>query len=157
MKDKFYEVNKFELKDDVPYYDGKPLTISKNSQGYSRVYINKKAQNTAEYAILIALVIGAVVAMQTYAQRALQGRMRDASLQLVQQTSNLGTTAQYEPYYLNTRSQLETDVRDVDTADAVTRSKVVTKGMASVDRTDYKNGAVDTSGVLGLNSTIEGL
>jgi hypothetical protein len=43
MKDKFYEVNKFELKDDVPYYDGKPLTISKNSQGYSRVYINKKA------------------------------------------------------------------------------------------------------------------
>ena len=43
MKEKHYDVDKFELKDDIPYYNGKPLTITKNSQGYSRVYINKKA------------------------------------------------------------------------------------------------------------------
>lgn len=110
-----------------------------------RLMRNKKAQNTAEYAILIALVIGAVVAMQTYAQRALQGRMRDASLQLVDQTSNLGTTAQYEPYYLNQTSRMDTEQMDVDTADAVTRSKVQTKGVESNDRTDYVNGAVDTT------------
>ena len=62
---------------------------------------NKKAQNTAEYALLIALVVAGVIAMQTYAQRALQARVRDASLYLTNQTSTLGTTNQYEPYYLS--------------------------------------------------------
>lgn len=69
---------------------------------------NKKAQNTAEYAILIALVIGAVVAMQTYAQRALQGRIRDASVYMKNQTNEFGgDTLQYEPYYTNTKSTSE--------------------------------------------------
>ena len=40
---------------------------------------NRKAQNTAEYALLIALVVAGVIAMQTYAQRALQARIHDAS------------------------------------------------------------------------------
>lgn len=62
---------------------------------------NKKAQNTAEYALLIALVVAGVIAMQTYAQRALQARVRDASLYLTNQTSQLGRTNQYEPYYLS--------------------------------------------------------
>ena len=60
---------------------------------------NKKAQNTAEYALLIALVVAGVIAMQTYAQRALQARVRDASLYLTNQTSTLGTTNQDEPQY----------------------------------------------------------
>ena len=38
-----YELEKFELIDGLPYYDGKVLKITKNSQGYCRVYINKKA------------------------------------------------------------------------------------------------------------------
>lgn len=62
---------------------------------------NKKAQNTAEYALLIALVVAGVIAMQTYAQRALQARVRDAALYLTNQTSELGQTNQYEPYYLS--------------------------------------------------------
>ena len=61
----------------------------------------KKGQNTAEYALLIALVVAAIIAMQTYAQRTLQARIRDASQYLVGQTTGLGgNTTQYEPYYL---------------------------------------------------------
>ena len=63
---------------------------------------NKKAQNTAEYAILISLVVAGIIAMQTYAQRALQARVRDASQYLINQTTGLGNTVQYEPYYLET-------------------------------------------------------
>ena len=63
---------------------------------------NKKAQNTAEYAILIALVVAGIIAMQTYAQRALQAKVRDTGLYLASETSALGTTLQYEPYYLTT-------------------------------------------------------
>ena len=64
---------------------------------------NKKAQNTAEYAILISLVVAGIIAMQTYAQRALQSRVRGAVKYLENETGDdLGTTMQYEPYYLKT-------------------------------------------------------
>ena len=63
---------------------------------------NKKAQNTAEYAILISLVVAGIIAMQTYAQRALQGKVRDAAQYMTTRTTELGNTVQYEPYYLST-------------------------------------------------------
>lgn len=63
---------------------------------------NKKAQNTAEYAILISLVVAGIIAMQTYAQRALQARVKDASAFMTAvNLEGLGNTAQYEPYYLS--------------------------------------------------------
>ena len=69
---------------------------------FRKLLKNKRAQNTAEYALLISLVVAGVIAMQTYAQRALQGRIRDASKFLSKQSSDLGNTVQYEPYYLTT-------------------------------------------------------
>lgn len=74
---------------------------------FKKLVRNRKAQNTAEYALLIALVVAAVIAMQTYAQRALQGRIRDAGKYLTDQSSGLGTTTQYEPYYLNSQYNVE--------------------------------------------------
>lgn len=44
-----------------------------------RWLLNKKAQNTLEYALLISVVVGALVAMQIYAKRGIQGRLRQAS------------------------------------------------------------------------------
>lgn len=69
---------------------------------FRKLIKNKKAQNTAEYAILISLVVAGIIAMQTYAQRALQARVRDASLWLAEQSNGIGNTLQYEPYYLTT-------------------------------------------------------
>jgi len=67
---------------------------------------NRKAQNTAEYALLIALVVAGVIAMQTYAQRALQARVHDAAAFMANSGSNaesgLGNSTQYEPYYMQT-------------------------------------------------------
>ncbi len=66
--------------------------------------LGKRAQTTAEYAILIALIVGAVVAMQIYVKRGIQGRVRD----VVDHTGTGGevagenltfTASQYEPYY----------------------------------------------------------
>ena len=61
---------------------------------------NRKAQNTAEYALLIALVVAGVIAMQTYAQRALQARIHDAANYMSTNTSDIGCSEQYEPYYM---------------------------------------------------------
>ena len=72
---------------------------------------NKKAQNTAEYAILIGLVVAAAVAMQTYVKRGLQGRVREVVDHVGAEGDVGGNTLsftgnQYEPYYL--KSDFET-------------------------------------------------
>ena len=39
----------------------------------------KKAQSTLEYAVLIIIVIGALIAIQSYVKRGIQGRLRQAA------------------------------------------------------------------------------
>lgn len=79
-----------------------------------RLFRNKKAQTTAEYAILIAIVVGALVAMQVYIRRGLQGRVRN----VVDDTTLGGTMGddaskamfdggQYEPYYAATETSAD--------------------------------------------------
>lgn len=60
---------------------------------------NRKAQSTGEYALVFAIVLGAIVAMQTYVKRELQGRVRDGARYMTSGTPELGGTHQYEPYY----------------------------------------------------------
>jgi hypothetical protein len=66
----------------------------------------RKGQSTAEYAIVIGLVIAAAVAMQIYVKRGIQGKVRDA-------VDTTLAAKQYEPYYLesdltNTRKESTT-------------------------------------------------
>jgi len=71
--------------------------------------LSKRAQTIAEYAILIAIVVGAVVAMQIYIKRGMQGRVKDvvdytgdAMFATQANGSNFGfSSGQYEPYYSN--------------------------------------------------------
>lgn len=72
-----------------------------------RLLRNKRAQSTAEYAILIGVVVAGVIAMQTYVKRGMQGRIKN----VVDHTGTGGTVggssmsftgSQYEPYYLQT-------------------------------------------------------
>jgi len=57
----------------------------------------RKAQSINEYSICLAVIIFAVIAMQTYTRRGLQGRYFD----LVERTTAQASPAsnQYEPYY----------------------------------------------------------
>lgn len=118
-----------------------------------KIFKNKKAQNTAEYAILIALVVGGVIAMQTYAQRTLQGRLRDASVALRDQTkgiaeNNGATTLQYEPYYANTATNVDKTADKIQTKDDQTDSTLSYKKTDGyVDRTEYSNAAVNNTGL----------
>jgi hypothetical protein len=123
-----------------------------------------KGQNTAEYAILIALVIGAIIAMQTYAQRGLQARMRGTALYMKSQmgnalesvkltdpsiTGNLAKTGQYEPYYQDTRYETDKDSRESVKArpDEIGRDldSTKTRKIGGYDATAY-NGAVGAMG-----------
>jgi len=92
---------------------------------FKKLSQNKKAQQTAEYAILIALVVGAVIAMQTYAQRTIQARIRGASVYLASGPGGannvLGSDLQYEPYY---RNEAYTVTRNEDTTETQGESAI---------------------------------
>lgn len=60
------------------------------------IRLNKKAQSTAEFAIVISMVIGAIIVMQVYVKRSLQGRIKTET------DSALGAT-QFNPNYTNTQ------------------------------------------------------
>ncbi len=117
-----------------------------------KLFKNKKAQNTAEYAILIALVVGGVIAMQTYAQRTLQGRLRDASVMFRDSTTEIGNTLQYEPYYTNTSAQTDKGSKKEQTIDQQLDTTISTKRAAGyVDTTNYNKNTVSAS-----NSALSG-
>lgn len=74
-----------------------------------------KGQSIAEYAILIALVIAAAVAMQTYVKRGLQGRVKYA-VDYVGEGGSVGSVpfafdagGQYEPEYIDSKQVQASD------------------------------------------------
>ena len=67
----------------------------------------RKGQNTAEYAILIGVIVAAAIAMQIYIRRGMQARIKDAvdysSTGAGNELGNIFVSGkQYEPYYLST-------------------------------------------------------
>ena len=52
-----------------------------------RKLLKKRGQSTLEYAVLIVVIIAALVAMQVYLKRGIQGRMRESSDQIGEQFS----------------------------------------------------------------------
>lgn len=98
------------------------------------IRLNKRAQSTAEYAILIAIVIGAVVAMQVYVKRGLQARVRDVvdDVTLGGQATDaqdIFSGGQYEPYYTvgstALTNQTANEAEDLKTGGAVARTSNV--------------------------------
>lgn len=74
------------------------------------MFNNRRGQSTAEYAILIAVVIAAVVGMQLYVKRGMQAKFKGVSDAYSQVGGEIGGDAsgtplidairtQYEPYY----------------------------------------------------------
>jgi len=66
---------------------------------------NRRGQNTAEYAVLIGLIVAAAIAMQTYVKRGLQARIKEAADHVPMEKDVGGRElsftegGQYEPYY----------------------------------------------------------
>lgn len=89
-----------------------------------RLTRDKKGQNTAEYAILIALIIGAAITIQTYVKRGIQGRFKDEVDTMATATPELGSVKQYEPYYLESSFESATD-HDTKTQTGEAKSPVI--------------------------------
>ncbi|MCK4912880.1 MAG: hypothetical protein KAS05_04060 [Candidatus Omnitrophica bacterium] len=113
----------------------------------------KKSQSTAEYAILISVIVGAALAMQVYIKRSLQAKMHDAGIALTEASGDitgdgviLGTTKQYEPYYAEQR------LSDVDRETSISSSATTSEGGAlaktSEQDIDVTSSSVEQSHIL---------
>jgi len=69
------------------------------------IHLNKKAQSTAEYVIVLGLIVAAVVAMQTYVKRGMQGKIKDATDYTDPAATGVFKTKQYEPGYVQSTFQ----------------------------------------------------
>jgi len=103
---------------------------------------NKKAQSTAEYVVVLGLIVAAVVAMQTYIKRGFQGRLKDAVDYVDQggQSGNVVTfngNEQYEPYYLS--STFNTNRSDNSTQELFTGGSVNRTSNEGTTRIGYQN------------------
>lgn len=56
------------------------------------IYLNKKGQNTLEYAVIIVIVVLALLSMQFYLKRGVQGKLREASDDISEGFSPTSTT-----------------------------------------------------------------
>ena len=77
---------------------------SRQERGEADMQRKRRGQSTAEYAIVLSVVIAAIVGMQLYVKRGMQGKFKQVSDYYAglrgnnNVLSNAGT--QYEPYYI---------------------------------------------------------
>jgi uncharacterized protein (UPF0333 family) len=77
--------------------------IKKGGRAMFRLLKTKRGQSTLEYAILVVVVIMALIAIQAYLKRGIQGRMRESADQIGEQFSPTDTS-----YNFTTRSHSNT-------------------------------------------------
>ena len=109
----------------------------------------RSGQSTAEYAILIAIVVAGMVGMQVYVKRGLQARYKVASDRLTAGTATeqigdrpfLHTVDQYEPYYANQDVGTQQDRTESDqfTGDG-TITRTIAQGQDVTKRGSYGGG-----------------
>lgn len=111
---------------------------------------NKRGQSTVEYAIVVGVVVAALVAMQTYVKRGMQARYHDGVNFLADQTANgdgtvnsgMGkayTAVQYEPYYLESQYNTNSDKTSSETNGARGQvNRTLTKDDRSRDSGGYE-------------------
>lgn len=67
----------------------------------------QKGQGLAEYALIFSIVVAALLAMQTYIKRGLQGKYKDAADEIIfslrETKGDLNLPLQYEPYYTSSK------------------------------------------------------
>jgi hypothetical protein len=85
-----------------------------------------KGQSTLEYALIIAVVVGALLAMQVYFKRGVQGKLRESTDDIGNQYSAGNVQAKY----ITTQTGSKVTKESVGTTEAggegVTRTEVVT-------------------------------
>ncbi len=95
----------------------------------------EKAQSTVEYAIIIAVVISALLAMQFWMRRGVMGKLRDSSDQIGDQFNSFEATYKLDKTFTSHRSDATTAQGVTDTS-AISVSQVESGTKKDTDKLD---------------------
>lgn len=112
--------------------------------------MEKKKQSILVWVGLVFIVLLSAVAFQTYAQRGIQARVRDAARYMSSQTQSLGNSAQYEAYYQSSNYS-------IDRTSAGTATQASAAAPINIPRKVIKNASmsIKVSDVKGSQKSIE--
>ena len=81
--------------------------------------MNKRGQSTVEYAVIVAVAIAALLGMQFYMKRGVQGKLRESTDQIAEQYAPGKTASTFTVTSSGTRNEtLDTDGKSVSTVTA---------------------------------------
>lgn len=92
--------------------------------------IKLKGQSLSEYSICIAIVLIALVGINIYVKRGLQGRYKDAVNEV---TAAVSAQEQYEPYYAESKNIVDMTRTQSRTISEMDKGKIINPG--KVNRT----------------------
>jgi len=95
--------------------------------------IKRGAQSTLEYALIVAVVVGGLIAMQVYVKRGLQGKLKESADQLGEQYSPGYTTGDVT---VTTTSTTNETLADGTTSTSSTTNQGVVSNDATTVYTD---------------------
>ncbi len=99
--------------------------------------LNTRGQSTLEYAVLISIVVGALVAMQIYMKRGLEGKIHESTNQIGEQFE-AGKTIVYSK-----TSSTSTSVQETKNGETVTDSGGLALGGVAEVRKEHGHENVD--------------
>jgi hypothetical protein len=91
----------------------------------------RRGQSTLEYALIIAVVVGALLAMQVYFRRGVQGKLREATDDIGGQYSAGNVTAKY----VTSQSADKVTKEQVGVTEGITRTEVTTAAEVTTSAT----------------------
>ena len=86
--------------------------------------LKRKGQSTLEYAIVIALVVGGLLAMQHYVKRSYQGKLKSASDEMGEQFDPAAYSANFN---VTQKSEVQQTVKDKTSQTAYTSDAITNK------------------------------
>ena|SRR3989338_3280945 len=96
------------------------------------IHFHKKGQSTLEYAIVIAVIVAGLIAMQVYIKRGVQGRLKEASNEIGGQFSPGHTTGTYTT---NSNASSNETIVPVQNSSGIFVSQTTSNSNQSQDRT----------------------
>ena len=115
----------------------------------------RKGQNIVEYSILFSIIVGAVLSMQLFVKRGLQGRYRDGVGWMAARTGDLGDTGQYEPYFFESSYEVSKGQDETKTLTGSTNFEVDSYGWTQRKAGGYQVSTYDDEGGGGVGPGIK--
>ncbi len=108
--------------------------------------VQKKGQSVSEYSIFVAIVLIAIITMNAYVKRGLQGRyvdVMDSTISAVQTQAGQDVPSQYEPYYTESQATIDAPRNISKTVTEGKATRVLSPDSSVIESTDKEKASLE--------------